>query len=216
MSRKQAAEQKKTQKQKDTMISTRSYLGAIAVIAILMIVSYIATLVIPCDGIPVWKFILSPVLVLGAEGNGTLIAVLAFLLIIGGIFNALDKCGLMRYMLDFIANKFADSRYKLMAILMLFFMAMGSLIGSFEECVPLIPICVALAIKLGWDAITGMAMCLLAVGCGFAAGVFNPFTVGVAQELAGLPMFSGAWFRAIAFVCIYFLLLFLSQNTPFS
>lgn len=208
MSRKQAAEQKKTQKQKDTMISTRSYLGAIAVIAILMIVSYIATLVIPCDGIPVWKFILSPVLVLGAEGNGTLIAVLAFLLIIGGIFNALDKCGLMRYMLDFIANKFADSRYKLMAILMLFFMAMGSLIGSFEECVPLIPICVALAIKLGWDAITGMAMCLLAVGCGFAAGVFNPFTVGVAQELAGLPMFSGAWFRAIAFVCIYFLLLF--------
>ncbi len=190
------------------MISTRSYLGAIAVIAILMTVSYIAALVIPCDGIPVWRFILSPILVLGAEGNGTLIAVLVFLLIIGGIFNALDKCGLMRFMLDFIANKFADSRYKLMAVLMLFFMAMGSLIGSFEECVPLIPICVALAIKLGWDAITGMAMCLLAVGCGFAAGVFNPFTVGVAQELAGLPMFSGAWFRAVAFVCIYLLLLF--------
>ena len=64
-----------------------------------------------------------------------------------------------------------------------------------------------LAIRLGWDAVTGMGMSLLAVGCGFAAGVFNPFTVGIAQELAGLPMFSGWWFRAIGFVRIYLLLM---------
>jgi len=45
------------------------------------------------------------------------------------------------------------------------------------------------------------------VGCGFAAGVCNPFTVGVAQSLAGLPMFSGMWLRAVSFVVIYALLL---------
>ena len=64
----------------------------------------------------------------------------------------------------------------------------------------------ALAIHLGWDALTGVSMSLLAVGCGFAAGVCNPFTVGVAQQLAGLPIFSGAWLRLVAFALIYCLL----------
>ena len=65
----------------------------------------------------------------------------------------------------------------------------------------------ALAINLGWDALTGMGMSLLAVGCVFASGICNPFTVGVAQQLAGLPIFSGAWMRALSFVLIYLLLL---------
>lgn len=69
------------------------------------------------------------------------------------------------------------------------------------------PIVVALSLNLGWDKLVGVGMSLLAIGCGFAAGVCNPFTVGVAQELAGLPMFSGMWFRLIAFVLIYGLLM---------
>jgi uncharacterized ion transporter superfamily protein YfcC len=60
---------------------------------------------------------------------------------------------------------------------------------------------------LGWDVLTGLGMSVLAVGCGFAAGVCNPFTIGVAQELAGLPMFSGMWLRAVSFLCIYLALM---------
>ena len=222
----------KTQ-QKGLNLSVRSFITAIIVIFILMIAAFILTLVIPGGtyaripdanghlvidtaggfsytdgGIPFWKWLLSPILVLGASGSGTLIAVIAFLLVIGGVFNSLDQCGLMKYILDKIASRFSHVRYKLMAIIMLFFMALGSMIGSFEECVPLVPIVVALAVNLGWDALTGVGMSLLAVGCGFAAGVCNPFTVGVAQELAGLPMFSGAWMRMLSFVLIYALLLF--------
>ena len=63
----------------------------------------------------------------------------------------------------------------------------------------------ALSVSLGWDPLTGMGMSLLAVGCGFASGLCNPFTVGVAQELAGLPMFSGIWLRLLSFICIYLL-----------
>jgi uncharacterized ion transporter superfamily protein YfcC len=85
-------------------------------------------------------------------------------------------------------------------------MALGAMIGSFEECVPLVPIVVALSVNLGWNALIGVGMSLLAVGCGFASGICNPFTVGVAQQLAGLPMFSGAWMRALSFVLIYLLL----------
>ena len=150
---------------------------------------------------------LSPLLVLGADGSAALIAVIVFLLVIGGVFNALTDHGLMNHMLDRLTQRFGGVRYRLMAVLILFFMAMGSLVGSFEEIVPLVPIVVSLAVSLGWDAQTGVAMSLLAVGCGFAAGVANPFTIGVAQTLAGLPMFSGIWLRLLSFVCIYFLLL---------
>ena len=213
-------------------ISAKSFITAIVIIFVLMILTYVLTFIIPggeyartvdangdtiidtaagfqfiAGGIPFWKWILSPVLVLTAEGSGTIIAVIAFLLVVGGIFNSLDKCGLMKYMLDKIVHQFGHKRYQLMAVIVFFFMALGSFIGSFEECVPLVPIVVALAVSLGWDDLTGLGMSLLAIGCGFAAGICNPFTVGVAQELAGLPMFSGIWLRAVAFVIIYAVLL---------
>ena len=220
------------QEKKGLNISAKSFITATVIIFVLMVLTYLLTFLIPGGeyarvldtegntvidtaggfknaegGIPFWKWILSPILVLGAEGNGSLIAVIVFLLVIGGIFNSLDKCGLMKYMLDKITYRFGKNRYQLMACVVLFFMAMGSFIGSFEECVPLVPIVVALAVNLGWDSLTGMGMSILAAGCGFAAGICNPFTVGVAQELAGLPMFSGMWFRAVGFVLIYVVLL---------
>lgn len=188
-------------------ISVKSFITAIIVIFALMTLTYGLTFIIPGGGIPFWKWALSPFLVLGAEENVSLIAVIIFLLVIGGIFSCLDKCGLMQYMLDTITDRFGKERYKLLALVTLFFMAMGSFIGSFEEAVPLVPIVVALSIRLGWDALTGLGMSLLAIGCGFSAGVCNPFTVGVAQELAGLPMFSGIWFRLIGFAFVYVLLL---------
>lgn len=220
-------------KQKGLSISVKSFITAIVVIFVLMCLAYLLTFLVPGGqyarvddgngnmlidtaggftevkgGIAFWKWLLSPILVLTATGSGTLIAVIAFLLVIGGVFSALDKCGLMRYMLDKTAHRFSGVRYRLMAVLTLLFMAMGAMIGSFEECVPLVPIVVALSVSLGWDPLTGMGMSLLAVGCGFASGVCNPFTVGVAQELAGLPMFSGVWLRLLSFVLIYALLLF--------
>lgn len=199
-------ENTKTTEKKGLNISAKSFLSAIAIIFLLMILTYILTFLVPGGEISFWKWVLSPVLVLGAEGNGSLIAVIAFLLVIGGVFNSLETCGLMRYMLDRITHQFGRERYKLLSMITLFFMLMGAFIGSFEECVPMVPIVVALAIRLGWDALTGLGMSILAAGCGFASGVCNPFTVGVAQELAGLSMFSGIWLRALAFVLIYALL----------
>ena len=218
-------------KKKTLNIDAKSFVVSIVVIFVLMVATYILTMVIPGGeypritdangnvmidtsglftyvegGIPFWKWLLSPVLVLGASGNSALIAVIVFLLVLGAVFSALDKCGLIKYMLDKLTARYGGARYKLMPILILFFMALGSLVGSFEECVPLVPIVVALSVNLGWDVVTGLGMSLLAVGCGFAAGVCNPFTIGIAQQIAGLPMFSGIWLRLILFVIIYVLL----------
>ena len=46
-------------------------------------------------------------------------------------------------------------------------------------------------------------MSILATNMGFSAAISNPYTLGVAQQLAGLPLFSGAWFRIIIFIVIY-------------
>lgn len=219
-------------------VNIKSFLAAITVIAVLVVLTYVLTFIVPGGeyartvdalgntiidaeagffytegGIPFWKWILSPFLMLGAEGGGMILAIIAFLLVVGGVFNSLEECGLMRYMLNKIVHRFGRARYKLMAMITFFFMAMGAFIGSFEECVPLVPIVVSLAVGLGWDVMTGLGMSLLAVGCGFASGVCNPFTIGVAQSLANLPMFSGIWLRAVSFVVIYgILILFLTLH----
>lgn len=221
------------QKKKGLNISAKSFIGALAVILVLMIVSYILTFLIPSGlyaritdangdkvvdtsvafryvegGIPFWKWLLSPILVLGAEGGSTIIGILVFLFVIGGIFTGLEACGITETLLRKIVCVFGRSKYHLMAVIILFFMLLGSLIGTYEECVPLVPLVVGVAISLNWDAFTGLGMSILAAGFGFAAGVFNPFTVGVAQGLARVPMFSGAWLRIVSFVLIYGLLFF--------
>lgn len=228
---------KQKRENKGLNISARSFITAILILFALMLLTYLLTLVLPGGeykriadsagnmvidtqagytpvegGLPFYKWLLSPFLVLTAEGSGTIIAVIAFLLVIGGIFNSLDRCGLMLYMLKRVVRRFGHARYMLMAVVVLFFMAMGSFIGSFEEVIPLVPIVVSLAVGLGWDALIGVGMSLLAAGCGFSAGVCNPFTVGIAQELAGLPMFSGIWLRVVSFLVVYILLLFFLRS----
>ena len=211
-------------------IGTRSFVTALIILFILMVLTYALTFLLPAGeyervvtdgtesivaetyhtvdgGLPVWKWLLSPFLALGASGSATVIAIIAFLLVIGGAFNAMDVCGLLSYLFNRVYRMAANQKYKLLPLVSLFFMCLGAFVGSFEECVPLVPIAVALAYSLGWDALVGLGMSLLAVGFGFSTGVCNPFTVGVAQELVGLPMFSGIWMRLLTFVFIYGLLL---------
>ncbi len=210
-------------------IGTRSFIAALVILFLLMALTYALTFVLPAGeyqrvvtdgqesivagtyrsvdgGLPLWKWLLSPFLALGASGAGTLLAIIAFLFVIGGAFHAMDECGVLSYMFNRVYRMFEAKKYRLLLLVSLFFMGLGAFVGSFEECVPLVPIAVALAYSLGWDALVGLGMSLLAVGFGFSTGVVNPFTVGVAQELVGLPMFSGIWMRLITFVLIYGLL----------
>lgn len=211
-------------------VGVRSFIAALIILFLLMALTYALTLMLPAGeyqrtlvdgkesivagtyqrvegGLPFWKWLLSPFLALGAVGSGTVIAIIAFLLVIGGAFHAMDECGVLSYMFNRVYRMFETRKYRLLLLVSLFFMGLGAFVGSFEECVPLVPIAVALAYSLGWDALVGLGMSLLAVGFGFSTGVANPFTVGVAQELVGLPMFSGIWMRLITFALIYGLLI---------
>ena len=202
-------------------ISIKSYISSLIIILALMIVTYVLTFVLKPGkydevthvyseisnvNFPFWKFILSPFLVLGFDGNTMLIAILVFLCVIGGVFEALTRCKFMEYLLKKLVNKFYSRRYLLIYILVLFFMLLGSFVGTFEEVIPMIPFICALSTSLGFDNLIGLGVSLLAAGCGFASGIMNPFTIGIAQQIAEVPLFKGVWIRIVTFVLIYGLL----------
>ena len=68
---------------------------------------------------------------------------------------------------------------------------------SYEEIIAFSPIFVSLSIALGYDALTGVAISVVPVGIGFASATVNPFTIGVAQSIAELPVFSGIGYRCL-------------------
>ena len=70
---------------------------------------------------------------------------------------------------------------------------------------PYIPICVSLCLALGFDSITGTAIVLCGGAAGFAGAFLNPYTEGVAQSIAGLPMFSGLGYRLVVYGCLVLL-----------
>ena len=84
------------------------------------------------------------------------------------------------------------------------FATASTFFGMYEEAFGFIPIFVGLAIAMGYDAIVGMSVVALGCGLGFAAAFMNPFTVGLAQKLSELPLFSGLGFRSVMVrICHY-------------
>jgi uncharacterized ion transporter superfamily protein YfcC len=208
-------------------ISTKSFLQSVTILFALMILAGILTRVIPSgsyarnvvDGrqvidpasfqytlrpdYPIWRWFTAPLEVLWGPDALTIITILVFLLMVGSSFAILDKSGLLKAVVTRIVKVFAGRKYLLLLVISLFFMIIGAFFGIFEEVVPLVPLMLALSYYLGWDALVGLGMSILAVNLGFSAAVTNPLTIGVAQKLAGLPLFSGAWYRIIIFVVVY-------------
>lgn len=208
-------------------IGTRTFVQSLLILLALMVVAGVLTRVLPAgaydrvqvDGrevidpasyhlvprpdYPVWRWFTAPIEVLAAPGNLTVIVIIVFILFIGGAFAVLEQSGIVRALIGHIVRRFGGRKYALMLAISLFFMALGAFFGIFEEVVPLVPVMIVLSRSLGWDVLVGLGMSILATNLGFSAAVTNPFTIGVAQGLAGLPLFSGWWLRIPVFVAVY-------------
>lgn len=158
------------------------------------------------DNLPIYRWFTAPFEVLFSSDGIMIITIIMFILIIGGTFNILDKSGILKYAMGIIVKRFSSRKYFLLASLVFFFMLFGAVLGIFEEMVALVPIVITLSYSLGWDSLTGLGMSILAIGFGFSAAVSNPFTIGVAQKISGLPLFSGAVFRVFIFLTVYIIL----------
>ena len=175
---------------KKLSVSAKSFTASMIIIIAMMIVAYMLTFILPTgeyvrtidingnsvidtsldakgtfveteSNFPFYKFLLSPILVLGSSGNTTLIVILVFLLVLGGTFQALTDQNLIEYFLGVIVDRFYDKRRVLIFVLPLIFMLLSTMAGVFEEVIPLVPIICALAVTLGWDTFTGLLFSII-------------------------------------------------------
>ena len=116
----------------------------------------------------------------------------------------IEKTGAIDAIINSMTKKIKDkpkSANLMIAITMAVISAWGSTgTLSYEEIIAFVPIFVTLSIALGYDALVGLGMSFVAVGIGFASSTINPFTVGVAQGIAELPLFTGLRYRIIILV----------------
>ncbi|NLD21528.1 MAG: YfcC family protein [Bacteroidales bacterium] len=90
----------------------------------------------------------------------------------------------------------------IMVFIMLLFSLFGAVFGMSEETIAFIVIFVPLAISMGYDSIVGVCLVYVAAHVGFAGAMLNPFTIGIAQDMAGLPLFSGIEYRFFCWIVL--------------
>ena len=139
--------------------------------------------------------------------------IIVFILMIGGAFWVLNSTNAINIgIFSFLRSteKLQKNRWFkkinvnniVIMLIMLMFSLFGAVFGMSEECIAFIIIFVPLAISMGYDSVTGLLMCYVAAHVGFAGAMLNPFTIGIAQGLSGLPTFSGLEYRALCWIIL--------------
>jgi uncharacterized ion transporter superfamily protein YfcC len=151
------------------------------------------------------KVRLGPQMVLESPIKGFMDGALliCFLLMIGGSFAIFQETGAVEFGIRRLVDTIARRPYLegfLVPALMVVFSLAGSIFGMSEEVIPFVIIFIPLARRLGYDSIVGVAIPFLGAAAGFAAAFFNPFTVGIAQSIAGIPLYSGLGYRLVTWV----------------
>ena len=121
--------------------------------------------------------------------------IIVFILVVGGAFWLLNATGAVEAGIQrFIARIGKRDILVLVALTVLFSLA-GAVFGMSEETIPFVGIVVPLVVSMGYDAFMGMLVVYVASNVGFSSAFLNPFTVGIAQGMADLPLFSGMGYR---------------------
>jgi len=139
--------------------------------------------------------------------------IIIFILMIGGAFWILNATNAINIgIFSFLRSTEKLQRNKVLkkigvnniviTLIMIMFSLFGAVFGMSEETIAFIIIFVPLAISMGYDSVTGVLMCYVAAHVGFAGAMLNPFTIGIAQGLSGLPTFSGLEYRALCWAIL--------------
>lgn len=143
----------------------------------------------------------------GLEGAATLMFVV---MIIGGVVEVYSKTGTIgagiKSLLGLSNGKVSSQ--VIIGIIMAAFCIIGGILGWSEQIIPFVPIIISLSLALGYDSLVGMAISGFACLITFAVGPFNVYTVGTADTIAELPMFSGWKLRLVVLVIVSALSIF--------
>lgn len=153
----------------------------------------------------VWHWITAPFEALTTSAGISGLTIILVLLAMGGIMVLLDEAKIMVYIITAVQKRFGGSRYKLMYVMSAVMMVMGSTLSFYDQCGIFIPLALAIAYSYNWDCLVGIGLSFLPIAMGFSVSTINPFTIGIPQTVAGLPVNSGIWLRAILLVIMYFI-----------
>jgi len=139
--------------------------------------------------------------------------IIIFILMVGGAFWILNNSHAIDVgVMSFLRWVRRLSRYKLIqwlgveniiiTLVMMMFSLFGAIFGMSEETIAFVVVFIPLAIQMGYDSIVGVCMCYVAAHIGFAGAMLNPFTIGIAQGIADLPLFSGLEYRVFCWVVL--------------
>ena len=131
--------------------------------------------------------------------------IIFFIFIVGGTMAVVQETRAIEAGMGRLIKALKDKSIIIIPIIMILFSICGSVFGMAEETIPFIPIFVSLCIAMGFDSITGAAIVLCGAGAGFAGAFMNPFTIQVAQGIAGLPPLSAMGFRVVLYICFVLL-----------
>ena len=133
--------------------------------------------------------------------------IIVFILVVGGAFWLLNATGAVSAGIGrFIARVGKRDKWVLAGITLLFSLG-GAVFGMSEETIPFVGMVVPLMLSLGYDAFMGMLIVYVAANVGFSSAFLNPFTVGIAQGMADLPLFSGMGYRIFCWAVLTLLLI---------
>jgi uncharacterized ion transporter superfamily protein YfcC len=145
---------------------------------------------------------LSPLTIFTAIPRGFSAAqdIIFFVFIVGGAFAVFRATGAADALIAFLLARTRKVPFLLVAGGVMVFSIGSATIGMAEEYIPFVPILLALCIALGYDTVTAVGILCIGYATGYGAALINPFTVFVAQDVAGLPPGSGLGFRAVLLV----------------
>ena len=136
------------------------------------------------------------------DRSGSAVGICALILVVGGSFGIIMKTGAIDAgIYAFIQRSKGLERLALPLLFILFSLG-GATFGMAEECIPFSMIMVPFVIALGYDSIVAVVVTYVASQAGNAASWMSPFSVAVAQGIAGIPVLSGASFRLALWVVV--------------
>ena len=134
------------------------------------------------------------------DKNGTAVGIIAFILVVGGAFGIVLRTGAIESGIMRVIALTNGREILLIPILVVLFSLGGAVFGMGEEAIPFVMILVPMFIAMGYDAVVGIMCSYVSTQIGFGSSWMNPFSVGVAQGIAGIDVFSGAGFRMVMWV----------------
>ncbi|MGI3170357.1 YfcC family protein [Pseudooceanicola sp. C21-150M6] len=117
--------------------------------------------------------------------------------IAGGLFHTMTKSQAMEHAIGTMVKHIGLERRGLIIWLGTYLYGLFGIAVGFENNIALVPVAMIISATIGYGNVVGVCMAVGGIGIGFALSPINPYTVGVSQTIADLPLFSGAIYRLI-------------------